>query len=435
MTDDSKIIESLGKEAADLLGTGPNEKRRQAQEKALLAAAPALPKKRSGRPFILFAAAAAAALLITLAALAAFLIGREKPAQFWVGDTLAVSKKGLSLQATVEKPLPLKFTDGSQLQLEESSTGQIVDATTKKVKIVLNHGRISARIKKNTGIKWTIKAGPYQVLVTGTKFSVFWSKEKALFDVNVKEGSVFITGNGLDNGLTLAAGNRLHINKKKGIMSLEPVEEKSAEVLSSLQVQEAAGTTDQHQTSEEPPQAVDTEPVLEAKLDHAGDSEAQPKKEPGSAEWKGLVHQGKYSEAMKMVDKKKFSQLLATSGLSDLVQLADAARYAGKGDEAQKALMAIRDRFGETKRAKLAAFLLGRVALELNDNPHEGIKWLNTYLKEDPNGPLAEEALGRLIIAYMKSGQKKKASDCAESYLESYANGAFAEIAKTALEN
>ena len=434
MTDDLKIIESLGKEAAGLLGTGPSEKRRQAQEKALLAAAPALPNKRSARPFLL-AAAAAAALLITLAALVAFLTGREKPAQFWIGDTLTVSKTGLSLQATVEEPLPLKFTDGSRLQLEESSTGRIVDATTKNVKIVLNHGRISATIKKNTGIKWSVEAGPYQVRVTGTKFSVFWSEDKALFNVNVKEGSVFITGNGLDNGVTLAAGNRLHINRKKGIMSLEPVKEKSEEVLSSLHAQEAAGPLDQHPLSEEPPRAVAIEPVLQAEADHAGDSGDQPKKESGSAEWKGLVNKGKYSEAMNAVDQKKFNQMLATSGLSDLVQLADAARYAGRGDEAQKALMAIRERFGETKRAKLAAFLLGRVALELNDNPHEGIKWLNTYLKEDPNGPLAEEALGRLIIAYMKSGQKKKASDCAESYLESYANGAFAEIAKTALEN
>ncbi|MFH1436817.1 MAG: FecR domain-containing protein [Pseudomonadota bacterium] len=349
---------------------------------------------------------------------------------------MAVSKTGLSLQATYEKPLQLKFTDGSRLQLEESSTGQIVDATTKNVKIVLNHGRISARIKKNTGIQWTIDAGPYRVTVTGTKFSVFWSEDKALFNVNVKEGSVFISGNGLDNGVTLAAGNRLHINRKKGIMSLEPVEEKGEEVLSSLHAQEAADQADQHPLSSgEPPQAVDIVPVLQAEAVPAGDSAAQPKKEEISAEWKGLVHEGKYAEAMNAVEKNEFNQLLATSGLSDLVQLADAARYAGRGDEAQKALMAIRERFGETKRAKLAAFLLGRVALELNDNPNEGITWLNTYLKEDPNGPLAEEALGRLIIAYMKSGQKKQAADCAESYLESYANGAFAQIAKSALEN
>ena len=59
--------------------------------------------------------------------------------------------------------------------------------------------------------------------------------------------------------------------------------------------------------------------------------------------------------------------------------------------------------------------------------------WFSTYLREQPSGALAREALGRLIEAYQAAGDRVSARATAERYLKSYPDGPHATLARQAL--
>ena len=146
-----------------------------------------------------------------------------------------------------------------------------------------------------------------------------------------------------------------------------------------------------------------------------------------------LYRGGDYSGAVREAEREGLDGLATTLGQEELWQLANAARYAKKGQTSTRILLAVRERFSGYRRAEAATFLLGRVALELNSNPEAARKWFKTYLAQSPNGHLAEEALGRLIDANIKAGKEKEARRSALLYLKRYPKGLFAELAKSVI--
>jgi transmembrane sensor len=428
MNDDDRILESMGKQVADALGTGPEESRRLAQrEAAALIPAP----RRRVAPSRAIAAAAAAAVLIA-AAVSLFIAKRERPAQLWIGKSVTVNKNGVWIQASLETPVRVSFKDGSRVVMEQSAGGQILEASTKEVRIVLGKGKISAKVRPGTKTKWTVLAGPYSVMASGTQFTVFWNEESTVFEVAVVEGKVLVKGIGLDEeGMIVAAGSRLYINTKESVISLGPIEKPESPAASLIAPPGSSGPS-QQAGSEAAPVGLE---LQAAGGPAAGSGQAAPAPASGSAvsPWKRLADEGRYTEALEAAEKDGLDGLLQTASLADLWQLADTARYAGDAGKAWKTLLAIRSRFGKSKRARIAAFLLGRVAIDLKKKPGEGAQWFETYLKEDPGGPLAEEALGRLMDAYLKTGSIEKAQGAAKTYLKKYADGAFAGLARTTL--
>jgi TolA-binding protein len=106
------------------------------------------------------------------------------------------------------------------------------------------------------------------------------------------------------------------------------------------------------------------------------------------------------------------------------------ARYARRGDLAVQSLTAYRKRFPKTARAGTAAFLLGRVELELLGESADAAKWFETYLAENPDGQLAEEAMGKLMSAQGKAGDPAGAKATARAYLSTYPGGIFEGMAE-----
>ena len=82
----------------------------------------------------------------------------------------------------------------------------------------------------------------------------------------------------------------------------------------------------------------------------------------------------------------------------------------------------------------MAAFLLGRLAMERRQKPKEAIRWFRRYLDVDPKGFLAEEALGRWMDSCLRAGMQSQARELAGRYLSSYPSGAFAQLAKSILQ-
>ena len=121
-----------------------------------------------------------------------------------------------------------------------------------------------------------------------------------------------------------------------------------------------------------------------------------------------------------------FSAEVGRASASDLLALSDAARFAGRPARAKEALLAMRRRFGARGSS---AFLLGKIAADQLRSPGEAATWFEIYLQEEPSGPLAEQALGRVME--IRKRDAGAARLVAERYLARYPNGAYAALARS----
>src|SRR6185503_13197858 len=100
--------------------------------------------------------------------------------------------------------------------------------------------------------------------------------------------------------------------------------------------------------------------------------------------------------------------------------LGDTARFAGKPADALAAYLALRSRAGGSVPAKQAAFSIARVHFDQRAAYSDAARWFRTYLAEQPGGPFAREAEGRLMEALSRAGDRTGARSVAEGYLAKY---------------
>jgi len=127
--------------------------------------------------------------------------------------------------------------------------------------------------------------------------------------------------------------------------------------------------------------------------------------------------------------------VLRRESAGSLIALGDAARLAGAPDRALEIYRAVRRRFRGTRAAARAAFALGRVSFDARRAHTEAARWFATYLRERPRGPLAREALGRLIEARRLGGDLKRARKASQSYLKRFPDGPHAPLARSLLQS
>jgi hypothetical protein len=144
--------------------------------------------------------------------------------------------------------------------------------------------------------------------------------------------------------------------------------------------------------------------------------------EPTGPSWERLAAAGKYRDALAAAERAGFAQEVERAPAGDLLLLADAARFAGSPARAREALMAARGRGvrGST------AFVLGTIA----SDPGDALGWLEIYLREEPGGAFAEQALGR-VLELSRSRGADAAARAAARYLARYPDGAHAALARS----
>jgi TolA-binding protein len=128
--------------------------------------------------------------------------------------------------------------------------------------------------------------------------------------------------------------------------------------------------------------------------------------------------------------------VLARRSLDDLAALATAARLSGENEIARRALSAQRSRFPGTAAAAEAAFLLGRLAEDVDRNPAAAAAWYDRCLEEAPVGDLAAEALGRQLGLVATSATRTRAPvrSAARRYLDRFPDGPHAARARALLD-
>lgn len=352
--------------------------------------------------------AAAAALIVF------FIILPRRPLHFAIGDS-AEGQLGEWIAAPAGETLPLRFSDGTVLALDREARARVVTVESRGARVVLERGRLEASVVHREGTRWTLGVGPFEVLVTGTRFHVAWTPETESFRLDLEEGSVRVTGPLVGEQRAISAGQTLTISCK----------ERKLELSSNLPAPSESAVADSTPTAPEP--AITAIPS----------SPAPPAPRPAEAvqrpSFRELNAEGKYDEALRAAESDGFDRTCDRLGAADLMALADAARFAGKPARATEALRALRRRFPGDARAATAAFLLGRAAFDQRGAYAEAAQLFSTYLAEQPGGSLAREALGRLFESQRRSGDLPSARTTAQRYLDAYPTGPHAEQAQSLL--
>jgi hypothetical protein len=322
---------------------------------------------------------------------------------FDTGSERTAGRVGALLSAVESEPLPIHFSDGTIVSMSASTQARITETSSHGATIVLESGSLSLAVVHRQASSWHVAAGPFTVLVTGTKFDVRWSASEGTLALELHEGAVTVLGPTLGvSGRRVLPGESLRVA-----------------------IAAAVGAGPQAATTGDP---VATAPAPDD-APKAAPSDSANKR--GDALWKQLAESGRYADALAAAESEGFDGVLGRASAGDLRLLGDAARLAGSPKRAEQALQMVRTRAVGTHEAAMAAYSLGLVAA--GSNSRAAARWFQTYLREEPAGRLTREATGRLMEAQRASGDVAAARATASSYLARYPAGPHAGLARTIL--
>lgn len=391
-------LERLGEEArARLDGDVPPEV--DAAGRARLVAAVARPRApRRAWPF----AAAAAAVLAVAAAGALVIRGRTPPVAD-VGFTVegAPIAENRWVRAG-DGPATLRFREGSTVALAARSSARVIEGSADGAEVLLESGSARVHVQHREGTRWTLRAGPYTVRVTGTEFDLDWEPASEVLRLTLHTGSLEVLGPAPGGLVRLGAGEILE-GRPEGLFL-------------------------RHASAPPVPSATVESPALPASVvASALPSSAASAAGPAAISWTRLVATGSFKTVLEEADARGVDAVLASAGPSDLLALADAARYGRRGDLASRALAAVRKRFPASREANVATFLVARAADDAG-RTGEAIELFDAYLAA--GGSFAAEALGRKMSALQRAGRIADARVVARQYLLRHPKGPHAKLAR-----
>jgi len=421
MDDLNRRLDELGDAVAQVdERTAPEGTLAEARRRLL---APALPRPRR-RPTVRYLLAAAVVVGLILAVF--FVTDRGPVTSFEVGTPPVAGAVG-DWVAADERMVPLRFSDGSAFALHPGTRLRVAEMESHGAALVIEKGTVGAKIvHAGPSTQWSLRAGPFTLVVLGTSFDARWVPGTETLQVVVSEGAVAVSGPLLPPDRKVTAGERLIVSLRDQRMDLT-----TAVALASDLAPPVPAAKPEPTPAPAPCVAPETA-EHEAPGPGAGGSAAAGTgggAATGHPAWRSLAAKGKYKKAMAEVDRRGFEQELSRSSADGLRALADVARFAGQPGRAQQALLSLRKRFGSRG---YSAFQLGRLAADQLGSPADAVRWFETYLQEAPNGPLAEQALGR-ILDIQRHGSAKAAKQAAKRYLARYPNGAYAALARSVL--
>jgi transmembrane sensor len=363
---------------------------------------------------------AAAAALVSLGLLTARAAHRTPPLGLSVAGKPG---RGQWITAPSETPVPLRFSDGSEVTLAPYGRARVLDVTASGAHVMLESGTARVSVTPNRDERWTFSAGPFTVDVRGTRFDIEWSPQEERFELTLIEGKVTVSGCALGDARPVLAGETVIASCRTNDFQIG-----RSPLRDALAVVPAPSTT-----SAEPPPAPPPVPSGDVTtVSPAAPSAAQ----PGAAveSWQTLARASKFREAFARANERGFDLELRRDDVDDLLLLGDVARLSGDASQAARAYQRLRERAPGTEAAANAAFSMGRVSFDQRVAYGEAARWFATYLSERQDGPLAREALGRQMEALSRAGDRAGAGRVAEQYLGQYPEGPHASLARTLRE-
>ena len=119
---------------------------------------------------------------------------------------------GERLVASEAAPLSLRFSDGSQVTLPPRAQAHVDALDAHGATVALEEGTVDVAVVHRSHTRWSIRAGRYEIRVTGTKFSAGWDRRTDALTVTMREGSVEVIGPGMKAPARVVGGQRLRAN-------------------------------------------------------------------------------------------------------------------------------------------------------------------------------------------------------------------------------
>jgi hypothetical protein len=359
----------------------------------------------------------------------------------------------------------IRFSDGTEVALARGSRARVVATGADGAQLRLEDGRAHLEVVHRPHARWSVEAGPFVVLVTGTTFDVGWSGADGVLRVRLLAGVVTVRGPLTRGGVTLQPGQELEAHPDDGVLRIVPVpsaangatpsEAKvpappavpppapplvlppSAPPAAAPPVVAPPPVSPVSAAPPASPAAVAPRATAHAKRPVLAGGRAEPREGQAlGADWGRRIANGDFDTIVREVEEHGSVRCLRELPSDRLAALGDAARYAGQAELARRALIAQRERFAGTRAAEEAAFLLGRLAEDSHEPRATALGWYDLYLDEAPRGAYAAEALGRklLLIDAEAAAPPETVRGIARDYLERYPTGPYASRARAILE-
>lgn len=329
----------------------------------------------------------------------------EALSHFWIEERRGQVDEWVTARELAQT---LRFSDGSSFVASPGTTTRVMQLQAEGARLTLERGELDAHVVHRPASRWRVAAGPFVVHVTGTRFRVLWDPQLELLAVRVSEGVVVVSGGGYPQH-ELAAGSGLELRVGGKVAAAVASHEPALPAAASPEPAPAADSVRDEDELIRPRPAA--EPVLD---------------------WRVLSTEGRYREALASVEQLGFVAQCQSLPARDLLTLGSTARLAGRAERARAAYLAARQRFPRSSEAAISAFSLGRLASDASQTG-AAVEWFQRYLAEQPAGPLAREASGRLIEHYKQLGSAAQARATAERYLKQYPTGPHAALARSVL--
>lgn len=360
--------------------------------------------------------------LALVGAFVVLILQRRAALTFDVNGSPGLAKTWLAAPSAA--PLSLRFSEGTSVRLEALSRARVVDLDAHGASLSLEGGRLHAEVVHRANSAWKVVAGPFTVAVTGTVFDVNWDPESEQLSVSVARGSVAVRDANTGAEQAVHATETLRTSSGERRFELAQGETSATPQLSPKAVVAPDATLNAAGGREEAPLAATEEAVVPAPLREES---------ARTSEWREFAKRGALREAFASAEASGFAASCASATPSDLLLLGDGARLSGKPERAVEALLALRRRFPRDPRRAAAAFALGKVAFDQRGAYEQAAEWFSTSLREQPAGPLAREASGRLIEALRRADDSAGARRAARDYLSRYPEGPHADLARSVL--
>ena len=337
----------------------------------------------------------------------------------------AVDESGY-VRVPMDHAANIVFSDETRITAEAGARLRIDDAARSDgARISLERGNLHAQVTHTGHGNWRFVAGPFQVRVTGTRFTLGWDAEKERLEVVLEQGSVDVSGYAGSGSVSVRAGQRFLGDAREKTMLVANAEGPAKPALSfatpSATVAAVAG-------EESPLPSAPATPVTSSAPASASASTSGSTK----VAWAKLVAKGQFQRVVEEAAARGTDDCIATCSAADLTALADAARYVGQSGLAERSLRELRRRFpGEA--AGRAAFLLGRLD-EGRGEAAAARNWYETALREASGGSFASEALAGKMRTVKALEGAEAARRVALDYLKRYPNGVDARTARQLAE-
>jgi hypothetical protein len=107
------------------------------------------------------------------------------------------------------------FEEGSLIKLLPGASLRVEPlAFSRGAAVAIEDGQVGLSVAHGRGTEWTVKAGPFRVEVTGTRFGVAWERSAGRFRIVMFEGETVVGGGPIPAQTVLRAGQALRADAR-----------------------------------------------------------------------------------------------------------------------------------------------------------------------------------------------------------------------------